>query len=342
MDPDIDLEVLSYDVPCLRNLLPLTNGFFTKMNYTFSGITAATLDLLLVSNIGARRPSPVVDVVHGEEWERPFTYLTSEELSQLAAALLSIKKPKWDKISAVLELEYDPIHNYLDEWEDESDGTNSEDTTVDFDRTDTHNLTVAESSTRTDNLTEATTHGKTVTRTDNLTETVSHGKSSTRTDNLVELETRNLANASSGSNDIYGFNSSAASHADATSTSGTDTGTVNVANTGTQTNAESGTTGTTDTGTQTNAESGSTSVANTGTQSTSGSKGTTGTVSRADDETKSVDGTDHRERSGKHSGNIGNITSQAMIREEIELWKWSYINEILDDAADFLSLPIYF
>jgi hypothetical protein len=31
-----------------------------------------------------------------------------------------------------------------------------------------------------------------------------------------------------------------------------------------------------------------------------------------------------------------------MIREEIELWKWSYINEILDDAADFLSLPIYF
>lgn len=371
---DLNLDVLSEEVPRLRNLLPLNNGFFAHMQYNFKGTTASQLDLMLVSNIGARRPSPVVDVVHEDEWEKPFTNLTDAELNKLAACLLSMKKPKWDRLGEVLELEYDPIHNYLDEWEDESDGTSSEDITIDMDRSDTHNLTQGDNTlrtdaltetktygkeeTRTDNLTETTQYGKTETRTDNLTETTNYGKTDTRTDNLTELETRNLANSSTGADDIYGFNSSSASHANASSGSGTDTGTINTANTGTQATVGSGSDSTTNTGTQATAGSGSDSTsntgtqkvkdtgsdatANTGTQTIAETKTTTGTISRAEDETQNKAGEDHRERSGRHFGNIGNLTSQKMILEEIELWRWTYINEILDDAKEFLSLPIYF
>lgn len=371
---DFNLDVLSEEVPRMRNLLPLTNGFFAHMQYNFKEITASQLDLLLVSNIGARRPAPIVDVVHEDEWEKPFENLTDAELTKLAACLLSMKKPKWDKLGDLLELDYDPIHNYLDEWEDESDGTNGESVSIEKDRTDTHNLTEGNNVLRTDNLTETTNFGKeetrtdnlsettrlgsSETRTDNLTETVNFGKSETRTDNLTELETRNLASSSTGAEDIYGFNSATASHANANSGSGTNTGTVNTANTGTQTTALSGSDTTNNTGTQTTAKSGSDvtentgtqkvkdtgsdSTTNTGTQTTAGTKTTTGTITRADDETQTSAGEDHRERAGRHFGNIGNLTSQKMIKEEIDLWRWTYVNEILDDAKEFLSLPIYF
>ena len=53
------------------------------------------------------------------------------------------------------------------------------------------------------------------------------------------------------------------------------------------------------------------------------------------------DVTTNKDRSGSHSGNIGNITSQKMINEEIKLWKWNYMREILDDLKEFCALPVY-
>ncbi len=40
-------------------------------------------------------------------------------------------------------------------------------------------------------------------------------------------------------------------------------------------------------------------------------------------------------------GNIGNITYQSMLKQEIELWQWSFIRQVLEDVRDFCTLQIY-
>lgn len=41
------------------------------------------------------------------------------------------------------------------------------------------------------------------------------------------------------------------------------------------------------------------------------------------------------------SGNIGVTTTQQMMNQEIELWKWNLLNQVLDDVANFLTLKIF-
>ena len=48
--------------------------------------------------------------------------LTLTERTELARMMYSYYKVKWDKQKAVVAIEYDPIHNYLDEWSDTSEG----------------------------------------------------------------------------------------------------------------------------------------------------------------------------------------------------------------------------
>lgn len=367
----------------MRQILPLTNGIFGHMNYTFDyEITKDQLDLLLLSNIGNRNPSPVVDLVHEDEWEDPIEKLTDAELTKLAAVMLATYKPKWDKLADVYSIEYDPIHNYLDEWEDENDGTENVDETIDADRTDTFGTTVTTSSTRTDDLSqletrdlsksnereydnsEETTFGKTNTRTDNYDVSTTYGKTETETDDFDIANTgtqTTVVQNDTTVDSVWGFNSSNDVNADKSVNNGTTvrTDNLNEAHDGTIEKALSGTDAESHTGTvtdalsgkdktafdgtvtDTGAETGTVTTANTGTQSTNGTVGTTGDNTRETDTRRDTDTTDHRERSGRHFGNIGNLTSQKMILEEIELWKWSYINEVLDDAKDFLTIPIY-
>jgi len=441
-------------------------GFFEIIENLFSvdylGIAGQTIDRMLWSRIALRSPSPIVVHTHDQdEGER----LTLNERTELARMMYAYYKVKWDKQKAVVAIEYDPIHNYLDEWSDTAEGEDSKSGTSSGSRTDTPNVLVTKSSTRTDNLvetetlnttqtrtdditktttfgkTETTTHdttdthrydvdetesynnykeetnynsqdqrtddlsetkdyGKTSTRTDNLTETKNYGKTSTRTDNLTETD-----GGDNGTKEmqIYAFNSisyqpsekeihnnwgSNTRHNTGTQDTvdgGTDTkldtgtqGTVEggqdeTTNTGTQTStksgkdwltksgdierskdgtetiekdgtvgvAQGGTESVADTGTQTVANTGTDSVANTGTQASQGTEATTGTTQRVESGTETVTGTSTRDRSGVHSGNIGNLTSQKQIGEEIALWKWNFIEEILADATDFLTLQVY-
>lgn len=441
-------------------------GFFEIIENLFSvdylGVAGQLIDRMLWSRIALRSPSPIVVHTHDQdEGER----LTLNERTELARMMYSYYKVKWDKQKAVVAIEYDPIHNYLDEWSDTSEGEDSKSGTSSGSRTDTPNVLVTKSSTRTDNLletetlnttnqrtddiTKTTTFGKTETttndleetktydidetesynnykeetnynsqdqRSDNLTETKDYGKTSTRTDNLTETKnygktstrTDNLTETDSGDSgtkemQIYAFNSTSYQPSEKeihnnwggntrnnTGTQGTvdggtdttlDTGTQGTVeggqdettNTGTQTSTKSGKdwltksgaierdkTGTettekdgtvgvvqggtesvADTGTQTVTNTGTDSVANTGTQASQGTEATTGTTQRVESGTETVTGTSTRDRSGVHSGNIGNLTSQKQIGEEIALWKWNFIEEILSDATDFLTLQVY-
>lgn len=294
----------------IRTVIPKNNGVFSHMNYTFRAeLTKTNLDLMFYATNGLRTPSSIVEVIQSTPGEQ----LTSEELDILAALILEKYKVKWDKLSAVYDIEYDPIHNYLDEWTDENDGTRNESEEDSYTRTDTYGHTV----------------GDTNLRTDNLTETVTYGRTETRTDNLTETEDVTTGNSGSGSesNNLYGFNSATAVGHDTSSNSNSNTETVDrdVHNTGTQTTNSGGADTTADTGTRTDAR----------TITNSGSDG------RSYSETRTDGVADHRERSGSHSGNIGNLTSQKQLQEEIALWKWNYMQEILNDVKEFCTLPLY-
>ena len=374
--------------PRLKDCLPLTSGVFHYMDYTFRNeVNKAQLDYLLMADAAQRNPAPVIDLIYGEaEDETGERKLTSEELTKLAALMLAVYKPRWDKLGDIYDVEYDPIHNYLDEWEDEADGTHEDERVLDSDRLDTLGTTVTKSSTRTDNLTEqetrnltsantktynnsdATTYGKTNLETDAFSIGTTHGKVDTKvTTNETDVKTgsETTQNSHDNTDQVKGFNSSGwvdTDHSSGTKASNesqttynsvtntkngtvTDTlsGTDTESHTGSITNAESGTDTVRHSGTvgDSGSEGGTVSTTNTGTQGISGTDATTGTNSRATDETETTDGSDHRERSGRHFGNIGNLTSQKMLNEEIELWKWNYVRSILDDAIKFLTLDVY-
>ena len=366
----------------IKKLFPKINGLFAHMNYDFRAeVSKGSLDLLFVANCGMRNPSPIVETIHDEDE----TQLTSEELTILAGLLLETYKIKWDKLGEIYDIEYDPIHNYLDEWEDTSaenrelTGSTQRDDETKYGKVDTlsntrtDNLSSARTVdddrtvTRTDNLTELETRNLAGSdaRTDNLTEQHTYGKSETRTDNLTEVVDQDGTNTDTGSaaNNIYGFNSSTAVGADSSSSSdsGSSTNDVTKTNTGTQTLANTGSDSISNSGTQshTTSDTGTVTTANTGTQGvvTDGTlqDTTLNTGTRQLSQTDTLSGKDEysrdiathdvestgRDRSGRHFGNIGNLTSQKQIIEEINLWRWNYVNSIIDDVKEFCTLPVY-
>lgn len=366
----------------MKDLIPLADGIFTHMEYTFRAeVTKSGLDLLFAANYGKKNPSPIVETIQGDDEG----LMDDTKLNLLARTILEVYKPKWDKMAEIYDIEYDPIHNFLDEWEDTSQedrdlsGSTQDTKTIEYGKVDTLSKTrtdnLSESTdvdndttvTRTNNLTELETRAlnNTSQRTDNLTETDAYGKTSTRTDNLHEVSGTDTTSSDSGSNadNIFGFNSANAVAANTGSNSNSGSSNVDstVDNTGTQAVAEGGSDTKTNTGTQSTSgsDTGTVTTANTGTMqnvtdgTVSSVKTNTGTVQTAQTDTLSgVDttretGTSHdvestgRDREGRHFGNIGNLTSQKQIKEEIELWKWRYVNEILSDVSDFCCIPVY-
>lgn len=360
----------------------MMGGIFSHMNYQFRAeVSKITLDFRFNTEFGEKNPSKAVTKIQGDDEG----FMSDEKLNFLAQMILETYQPKWDKLGEVYDIEYDPIHNFLDEWEDTSteerglSGSTQDVKTLEYGRTETldktrtDNLANAETTTynttntRTDNLTELETRNlsNSESRTDNLMETDTFGKTSTRTDNLHEVVDEDSTNAGteSGADNLYGFNSAAAVGHDTNSSSNSGTGTVDrtTDNTGTQATAEGGSntkanTGTqssngTDTGTVTTANTGTRADAQTGTVGVSG----TNTGTQDTDQTTTLSGVDttrdtgstqedettDRDRSGRHFGNIGNLTSQKQIKEEIELWKWNYVATILTDVKEFCCLPVY-
>ena len=46
-------------------------------------------------------------------------------------------------------------------------------------------------------------------------------------------------------------------------------------------------------------------------------------------------------KTSTHSGNIGNLTTQQLIKQEIELRRWNFIEAVLEDAKELLTIPMY-
>ena len=358
------------------------NGIFSHMNYKFRAeVSKTTLDFRFNTEFGEKNPTkPLLKIMGDDEG-----YMSDAKLNFLAQMILETYKPKWDKMAEIYDIEYDPIHNFLDEWEDESqevrdlDGSTQNVKTLEYgktevlDKTRTDNLANTETTTydktdtKTNNLTELETRNLSTSgsRTDNLMETDTYGHTATRTDNLHEVVGEDSTNSGSesGSDNLYGFNSATAVGHDTNSSSNSSTGSVDTvtdntgtqatteggsdtkANTGTQstTGTDTGTVTTANTGTSTNAQTGTVGVSgsNTGTQDTDQTITTGGVDTTRDTGSTQEDETTNRDRSGRHFGNIGNLTSQKQIKEEIELWKWNYVATILSDVKEFCCLPVY-
>lgn len=228
----------------IKDLFPSYQGLFTKFEFDF-GVSKSLLDIMFIGQYGYKNPTPFIEAIHDEDEPK----MTSQELLTTAAAIFSLYSNKWERLKEIQDAEYDPLHNYLDEWTDHNTGSDSR----------------------------------------------SRTGSSTRTDTLNTTETTNSTTTDSQADSIHGFNSSTAVPTD--NSSGSQTVSKTVADTGTNTRG----------------------------------------LSESETET----GSDLRDRYGTHSGNIGNITTQKMINEEIQLWKWNFINQVLSDVAEFCCLPVY-
>lgn len=379
------LEVIQ-EMPKVQKMFPVTNSVFSKMDFDFRYLTNINMDNLFYLKYSQRFTTPLVNSFLDEDESS----LSSESLQQIADLTLGFYRQKWEKLRDLYEVEYDPIHNFSDDYtssETDTETRNMIDTTQ---GQGTTSDTGFQTSTRTDNLTQQdSTSGNTSNtrndtldrselrtpnlssqRTDNLLRTTDtqKGNTVTRTPTLTELETRNLAdgNTRNVANSIYGFNSSTSGGSDdsAITDSGTNTGTIRRETTGGESVATSysGNPDTVkDTGTQTTLSTGTEQIeashlniiSDLGTYSETSTQTNAGTQTnrREDNLTSSSQnqssltrtGTDVHEKYKSYTriGNIGNLTTQQMLREEIELWQWNFINSVMEDVRDLLTLAIY-
>ena len=188
--------------PEMKTLIPIVNGIFSSMSgYTFKAdISKQQLDIMFSADYGRRNPSPVVGLI-AEKYDVDLDdTLPATAITELAQLMLGMYKPKWDKLGEIYDIEYDPIHNYLDQWEDELDGDRSFNQTVNKTNTETLNTSKATTNTKTYNLSEDTDEDVTSsnTKTYNMSEDTDESKTTgnTKTYNLSEEtdETKTISN----------------------------------------------------------------------------------------------------------------------------------------------------
>ena len=264
-----------YDIPRVKDTFPMISGIFSHMQYELP-MDPSQMDLLFYTDYGLKTICPLVMTFKRED-----EMLDNQALTLLATMLVNKYRRKWDRDKEVAQLEYDPIHNYLDEYGET--GSNTEDETTRENKTET------------------------------WTETIDTNNRYTRTDNLTQVDSGTFSSSDTGSDaqNRYGLNSS--------NPVGVTTGSDSVTSSGTNGNTR------TNTGTLTNAEV------------RDEDRGITQTTSGGE----SKDNDKSYEKEGYHRGNIGNISAQKLLLEEIELWRWNFVEEILHDARDFFTLPLY-
>lgn len=264
------------NTPRVKDVFPIANGLFSHSSYSFP-MDPGQMDLLFYADYGLKTVAPLVDTILAGDEE-----LSEAKLTLLGTMLVNKYKNKWDRDKAVAESEYDPMHNFLDEYHEEGSATEDESNSK------------QEAGTWIDAI-----------DTDNT---------STRTDNLTEGNSGSFSSTDGGTNaqNRFGLNSSTAV--------GVTSGTDSITSSGTDSNTRT----------------------NTGTQTVRDVRDEDRTITDLRNENNSRDNDKTHEKTGYHRGNIGNISTQKLLLEEIELWKWNFVDEVLRDARDFLTLPIYF
>lgn len=262
------IQQMKEKIPIVKSVIPVNNGIFSHMNYDFKYITKSQLDLLFFTEYGHKRVAPLLSMYINDG------IISDEKMNELANIILSYYKYNWDKLIAMLEIEYDPIHNFSDELSEEIKDTDDKNISND----ETINQTGDGTKTRTDNLT------------------------STDTKDIHEGTTGNVEDRFAGLNSTTYVNKDKEESSQDVHTTGTDT------------------------------------VVDTGTQSTKDERNYQTTSNGKE----VINDNYTRDRKVSRVGNIGNITTQQMLTQEIELWKWNFVNTILENVKYLITLSVYF
>lgn len=104
----------------VHEVIPLINGLFAHMDYTFWDFTDEELEILMESRFGQRPVAPLLDIIQGPPDDpcAPRIPLTDAQLTLLANIILKTFRNKWDRLGAIHSLEYDVLKNYLDEYQE--------------------------------------------------------------------------------------------------------------------------------------------------------------------------------------------------------------------------------
>lgn len=294
-------------IDCLqyKDIFTPTQGIFTAMTDTQFlenvDLTASQVEIIMFNTCISRLIAPLPIYYLNEDEE-----FTSESLTQLADLIHDYFKKKWDSLAETFQIEYNPIYNYYDKHT--GDDKLSENTDKKKERSydkysEDSDFESDEKYTPTGKRT--TTRGYTNYQED-TTDT------QTDKDNKVSTDTS-----------IFGFNSTQAVPSESTETT--------------------------------------TAYKNEGQKKISGSYDDTESFDKYEEDKKRT-GSQSKSFSGKyadtetgsyalnfkdqnynseHMGNIGNLTTQQLLTEELEWRKNMLIKEIINDVKSFITLDIY-
>lgn len=291
-------------IPLLKDKIPIVNGIFSNMEYNFKLIENQQLDIQLISLHGMKPVAPIVLNVSDTS-----QLATIEEIKKLSSLVLSMYKTKWEKLIDLYTLEYDAIYNYYDELTEEitDSGTEHKVSTSTLERNNQSSNNYTSNTTNTDKSTQE----KIGTSTEQNESTQNIRGTSENTGIINES--------------IYGFNSS------------------NSVNTDSSNNRQTSNDDETTSKNVTNSLDSNTTIKNNASQLAEkvDESSTSENVNQSENISNDSTTNSNRIRVSTHKGNIGNLTSQQLIKQEIELRKWNIIESILDDVNYFLTLPIY-
>ena len=262
------------------------------------------LDILYVENhSGDKIISPMVLKRLDDDGE-----IDSTNMAVLAGVLKAYYGEKWIRLWEVVDSEYSPLENY-DMIENGTDirkntGTDTNVKTGSLDRSGA--VTKSGSETVADDIEYK---GKS----DNI-----------RTGSIEDAGTQ-ADNATDSTNKIYGYNSSAGVNSDSSNTQEKHKNTQTF-------NSVKDETSFTNRKDERDITTTYNNVADTDTRKD--------TYNNIQDQ-RTLNTTDRLEHQLRRHGNIGVTTSQQMAQSQIELWRWLYFEEVMQDIDKLLTLPIY-
>lgn len=258
------------------------------------------------------------------------------------------KYPMIERFINAINLEYNPIENYkrVETWKDKLNGGK----TLNSSKEGSVTTTSSNSENVTDTTNNVVTHAGTISVENDTTETTAYGKTDTTTYNTTDTVTHsdiNTQGAQSNSTEdkVSAFNSNTYSpEKQSSNTLGaridSDEGTTNDKKTGTEENKFTGSDTVTTSGSNVQSFNNNDSTSGTDTINKTGSNNSSVTNTESSEDTDTHN--DELTHEGNVSGNTGMITSQKMLKSELEIWaKIDIYKEIATQFVDEFCILIY-
>lgn len=297
---------------------PMDNGIFKLLQDKFVWLTDENVITLNMSYYYGHSGSKEITPLYDNLLEN---YSKENALAYMANIVYVTYGKNWNRIYEALEAEYNPIHNY-DMTESEENSNTSTDSVSSKNSTTT-------SGTSNENGENSNTNISNMSASASGTSTSSGSESEDI--NSSNKDNTNTKDSLVSNNNIYGFNSNISKPSDNQNKESTNTKESN----------------STEDLTRELSKNDSINSSSTNSQESTDKSSGTRTLERNDTHkseatnTQDSNGTTSGTRKLTRSGNIGVTTSQKMLREELEVRKTIFFNNIMNDVDKLLCLCIY-